>query len=72
MQTVLSEAQIIRLSVADHLVGLGSHMRGPASARLTRSLRAAYAHAPSYNIIFAAAAAAAAARVVVVVVLGHI
>ena len=33
-------------------VGFGPHMRGPASARLTRTLRGAYADAPLYNIKF--------------------
>ena len=64
MNIVVSEPQIIRFSVANFFVGLGSYMRG----RLPR-LHTTYVYIPSYNKI---SAAAVAARVVVVVVLGHI
>ena len=50
-------------------VGFGPHMRGPASARLTRTLRGAYADAPLYNIKFGGSSSRRRrSRVVVVVV----
>ena len=51
-------------------VGFGPHMRRPASARLMRTLRGAYADAPLYNIKFGGCSSSRRrrSRVVVVVV----